>query len=135
GVVHEDRGRAEAPERLGEEALDLLLARHVDAQDDRAAAGVEHEALGLAGAVLVRVAGDGDVGALARELDGDGLADARVGAGDDRGLLAGPLRHRSPTVRAAADRTRPSRGLATRVGAAGRGRRTLAAPGERGLGR
>src|SRR5690606_31615074 len=78
GVVHQERGGAETPDGLVEELLDLVLARHVDAQDDGPSSRTQDEALGLAGAVLVGVVRDGDVGALLRELAGDLAPYARV---------------------------------------------------------
>src|SRR5215217_2920744 len=85
---HQIEARVEATE-LGGERLHrvrrLREARHVELPDDRPPAEPFDLAGGALGAIPIAVPGDTDVEPLAREPNGGRLADARVGAGDDRG--------------------------------------------------
>ena len=95
GVVHEDVAAAELLERAQGHLADLLLARDVQRDGERASAlelrprrAVSSIVPGsFDGAVSERAGGDDDVRAGLREVDRDLLADAAAGAGHDGDLV------------------------------------------------
>ncbi|MNW58950.1 hypothetical protein D3C74_368410 [compost metagenome] len=82
-VVDEHVQTAQAGDRVGDRVARHLLLAQVPGQQDDLAARLTHPARGLLGVLLLlgQVA-DRDVGALPREGDRDGPADARVAARD-----------------------------------------------------
>src|SRR5689334_4463594 len=76
--------------RMSRPPSSRIAARVLDvaADEGRLAAGLLDPFAGLVRVVVLVQVGDQDVGALAREGNGDGTADAAVAAGDHR-LLAG----------------------------------------------
>src|SRR5260370_24571864 len=85
GVVHHDVEPAPVLDGLLDHGLHLLLLADIHGQRQRAPAAVA-PGLGDALEVLDLARSQGDVGARARELERDGLADAGSAARDDRGL-------------------------------------------------
>src|SRR5712692_7006533 len=85
GVVHHDVEPAPVLDGLLDHGLHLLLLADINGHREGAPAQVAH-GLGDGLEVLELARAQGDVGARARELDRDGLADAGAAAGDDRGL-------------------------------------------------
>ena len=104
GVVDHHVEPAERLDRLVDEPLQVLDLADVGLHADGLVAELRDLAFEVLGRLLVGDVVDDDVGALAGEGEGDGLADAAVAAGDDGDLAlqchvvppAGSRRERAP---------------------------------------
>src|SRR5213078_754313 len=83
-VAHDDRGRAELLDQALGDGPNLVGVPEVALQDGGPPAELLDLRGGLLGALAVAEVLDADVGALHRQLQRDGPADAARGAGDER---------------------------------------------------
>ena len=86
GIADQHVDAAERLDDLGGAGVHLLFVGDVHGDADRALAARVDLLRGGIGRLLVEV-GDDDLGAFAREHDGDFLADAARGTGDDGNLV------------------------------------------------
>lgn len=82
GIVHEDIELAEVFQALPHKMAAVIIARNIAWKDDGLASRLINPARGLIGALVFTQIGNRDIGAFARESDGDRPADAGIGTGD-----------------------------------------------------